>query len=70
MQSFPNDIRIRNMSPIAIWSLFAKLETDVSKAQYVFTEHVFVSMYGGLINNGQELGVRSLPVSVTAVSEQ
>jgi len=31
-----------------------------------------VSMYGGLINNGQEFGVRSLPVSVsvTAVSEQ
>ena len=31
-----------------------------------------MSMYGGLINNGQELGVRSLPVSVsvTAVSEQ
>ena len=29
-----------------------------------------VVMYGGLINNGQELGVRSLPVSVTAVSEQ
>jgi len=32
----------------------------------------YVSMYGGLINNGQELGVHSLPVlvSVTAVSEQ
>ena len=31
-----------------------------------------VSIYGGLVNNGQELGVRSLPVSVsvTAVTEQ
>jgi len=32
----------------------------------------YVSVYGGLINNVQELGVRSLSVSVsvTAVSEQ
>jgi len=33
-----------------------------------------VSIYGGLVNNGQELGVRSLPVSVsvsvTAETEQ
>ena len=37
----PNDITIRNMLSIAIWSFFTKLETDVSKAQYVFTERVF-----------------------------
>jgi len=29
-----------------------------------------VSMYGGLISNGQQLGVRSLPVSVTALNKQ
>jgi len=40
-QACPNDITIRNMLPIAIWSFFTKLETDVSKAQYVFTERVF-----------------------------
>jgi len=57
---------------ITLTTCFTKLQTDISKAQYVFNERVFVSMYGGLINNGQELGVRSLPVSVsvTAVSEQ
>jgi len=39
MQSCTNDTTNTNMSTIAIWSLFY-FETDVSKAQYVFTECV------------------------------
>ena len=38
MQSCVNDMTIRNMSTIAIWSFFTKLETDVSMAEYVLTE--------------------------------
>jgi len=40
MQSCTNDMAIRNVSTI-IWNFFTKLETDVSKAQYVVTECVF-----------------------------
>jgi len=29
-----------------------------------------VSMNGGLINNGQQSGIRSLPVLVTAISDK
>jgi len=63
------------MSAIAIWSFFTKLDTDISKAHYVFSEGCFVSMYGGLINNGQELGVGpyvhfQFRFSFTAVSEK
>jgi len=39
MQSCANDMTIRNVLTI-IWSFFTELETDVSKAQYVFTECV------------------------------
>jgi len=35
-----NDRTNRNMSTVTIWSFFTKLETDVTKAQYVFTVSV------------------------------
>jgi len=36
-----NDMTIRNMQTITIWScFFTKLDTDVSKVQYVFTKCV------------------------------
>jgi len=44
MQSCTNDMTNRNMSTIVIWSFFTKLETDASKAQYVFIECVLSCM--------------------------
>ena len=40
MQLCTNDVPNRNMWTVTILSFFTKLETDVSKAQYVFSECV------------------------------